>query len=313
MQALVAQPNLALSSIASILILMVASVGYLVMARRGVTPTWRKVGSLLQFLWTLTAVFLAALIYGRLILILYLAFISFLALKEYLSITPTRRADRRVLFFAYLGIPLQLIFTGMGWFHAFIGFVPIYTLFFLPLLMVLVGESHGFLRALAVLSWGMLLTVYSVGHLAFLLMLPNTVNPGAGGYGLFLFLVTLTQLDDVAQFVFGKRFNQPRLRLKVTTTRTWASLAGGACFTGLLAWSTAPWLTPFTPLEAVAVGVVISTGSFIGYITLAAIKADLQLKDRGTMTPGHGGILNRIDALIFTAPLFFHLVLLLHG
>lgn len=313
MEALAAQPNLSLALIASIVILGVATGGYLFLAWRGVTPTLRKVGSLLQFLWTLTAVFLAALFYGRFILILYLAFISFLALKEYLSITPTRRADRRVLFFAYLGITIQLIFTGLGWYYAFIGFVPIYTLFFLPGLMVIVGETRGFLRALATLSWGMMLTVYSLGHLAYLLMLPDTVNPGPGGFGLFLFLVILTQLDDVAQFVFGKRFNQPRLRLKVTTTRTWASLIGGAGFTGLLAWSTAPLLTPFTPLQALMVGVIISASSFVGYITLSAIKMDLQLKDRGTMTPGHGGVLNRIDTLIFTAPLFFHLVLLLHG
>jgi phosphatidate cytidylyltransferase len=82
--------------------------------------------------------------------------------------------------------------------------------------------------------------------------------------------------------------------------------------TGLMSWLAAPLLTPLNTTQAIAVGIIIALASFIGYITLAAIKADLQLKDRGTMTPGQGGILNRVDTLIYTAPIFFHVIYYLY-
>lgn len=300
--------NVAIVTGAVIIILVAATLGYWLLNRLRPAHNLPKIGSRLQFAWIMTGVFALAVVFSRNYLLLFIAFISFLAFKEFLSVTPTRRADRRVLFFAYLAIPIQFYFIWQGWFAAFVAFLPLYLFLFLVLLMVVVGESQGFLKAYSTLNWGMLMTIYSLGYLAYLLALPLPVNPVAGGAGLFLFLIILTQLSDVAQFVFGRIFNRPWLRLKVSTTRTWASLAGSTGTSALLGWLTAPLLTPFTPAQAVGVGAIIAITSFVGYVTLAAIKQELHLKDRGTMTPGHGGMLNRIDSIIFTAPLYFYLI-----
>lgn len=222
--------------------------------------------------------------------------------------TPTRRTDRRVLFWAYLALPIQFIFILLEWRNAFIMFVPIHVFLVLPMVMVLMGEARGFLRAWTTIGWSIITTVYSLGYLAYLLVLPVADKPSVSGSGLFLFLVGLAQISHAAQFFFGKLFDNPRLSLKVSKTRNWASLLGSILVTTPIAWLVAPWLTPFTPTQALLMGVIIATGAFVGYIILSAIKTDLQIKDRGTMTPGHGGILNRIDTFIYTAPLFFFLV-----
>jgi phosphatidate cytidylyltransferase len=289
-----------------------ATAGYWLLNRLKPDHGLPKVGSRIRFVWILIGFYLLAIIFSPNYLLLFIAFISFLALKEFLSITPTRRADRRVLFFAYLAIPIQFYLIWQGWFAAFISFLPVYVYFFLALLMAVVGESQGFLKAYSSLNWGLMMTVYSLGHLAYLLMLPRAGNPVAGGAGLFLFLLILTQLNDVAQFLFGKLFDRPELRLKISMTRTWGSLIGSIGSTAVLAWLTAPLLTPLRAAEAIAVGIVVAIAGFIGYITLTAIKRDLHLKDRGTMTPGQGGVLNRIDSIIFTAPLFFYIIFYLH-
>ncbi len=267
-----------------------------------------KIGSRIRFLWGMALFYLLALLYSPQILLLYVAFIAFLALKEYLSITPTRRADRRVLFWAYLSIPIQFFLIWMDWRRLFTLFVPVHVFLVLPVLMVMVGETRGFLKAWSMLGWGILTTVFSLGYLGYLaVLLPGTHGSG-NGLGLFLFLVSLAQLNYAAQYFFGKRFRHPRLSLKITKTRNWASLVGSILVSAPVAWLVAPWMTPFTPGQAVLSGVVIAVGAFIGYLILSAIKADLQLKDRGTMTPGSGGVMNRIDAFVYTAPLFFYIV-----
>ena len=178
--------------------------------------------------------------------------------------------------------------------------------------MVMTGEAHGFLKAWSSLGWGLITTVYTLGHLAFLLMLPVGNPVTGGGSGLFLFLVGLAQISYGAQFAFGKLLPDPRLSLKVSKTRNWASLIGSILITTPLAWFFAPWLTPLTPKEAILMGAIIAAGAFVGYIIVSAIKSDLQLKDRGEMAPGRGGVLNRIDTFVYTAPLFFYLILQWH-
>jgi phosphatidate cytidylyltransferase len=178
--------------------------------------------------------------------------------------------------------------------------------------MVVMSETEGFLRASSTLTWGIITTVFSLGHLAYLLRLPTGEQAQAEGFSLFLYLIILTQLNDVAQFVFGKIFAYREISLKVSTTRTWASLIGGMLVTALLAWLVGPLLTPLSDNEAIVTGLLIALSGFSGYITLAALKSDLRFKDRGTMTPGRGGVLNRIDSLIYAAPLFFHLIAYWH-
>jgi len=262
--------------------------------------------------WVMAAIFTLAILLNRNISLLFFAFISFMALKEYLSLIPTRRADHRVLFWAYLSIPLQYYWAGMEWFGMFIIFIPVYLFLFMPMRMVMVGEVDGFLRAAGTLHWGVMITVFSISHVAFLLVLPESVNPGAGGAGLVLFLVILTQLNDVSQYVWGKMLGRHKVIPKVSPNKTWEGFLGGVLTTSLLAMLMATWLTPLNLYEGVVAGLIIGIGGFVGDVNISALKRDLKVKDSGTLLPGHGGILDRVDSLTYTAPLFFHYVYYLY-
>lgn len=265
--------------------------------------------------WVMAAIFGVAMALDRTVSLVFFALTSFLALKEYLSLIPTRRADRRVLAWAYLAIPVQYLWVGMEWYGMFIVFIPVYMLLFLPLRMILIGETPGFLRAVGTLHWGLMTTVFAISHVAFLLVLPTLTGPRgatAGGPALVLFLVVLTQLNDVAQFLWGKALGRHKVVPTVSPGKTVEGFGGGVLTTVALAWVLAPWLTPFTGPQALAAGLIIGVGGFVGDVVISALKRDLDIKDSGTLLPGHGGILDRIDSLTYTAPLIFHFVWYYH-
>ena len=262
--------------------------------------------------WAIVGLFAVSLLLKPVITIALLGFISFLAFKEYLSLIPTRRADHRVLFWAYLAIPLQYYWASIGWYGMFIIFIPVYMFLLLPVRMVLIGETHGFIRAAGTLHWGLMTTVFSLSHAAFLLALPPERNPSAGGDGLLLYLLILTEFNDVAQYVSGKTLGRHKVIPKVSPKKTVEGVIGGVIATTLLAMLMAPYLTPLTPAESVLLGLLLGLAGFFGDVTLSALKRDIGIKDSGSILPGHGGILDRVDSLTFTAPLFFHAVYYLH-
>ncbi len=262
--------------------------------------------------WLMVGVFAVALVLGRAWMLVLFGAVSFLALKEYLSVIPTRRADRRVLLWAYLAIPVQYYWVGTEWYGMFVIFIPIYMFLFLPLPMLIIGETQGFLRAIGTLHWGLMATVFSLSHAAFLLVLPAAGNPVAGGAGLLLFLLVLTEANDVAQYVWGKTLGRHKVIPKVSPGKTWEGLVGGVLTTTALSAGLAPWLTPFSPIESLGIGLLLGAAGFVGDVTISAIKRDLGIKDSGAMLPGHGGILDRLDSLTYTAPLFFHVVRYFH-
>jgi len=127
--------------------------------------------------WIMVAIFTIAMVLDRRVSLTFFAFVSFLALKEYLSLIPTRRADRSVLLWAYAAIPVQYLWIGLEWYGMFIIWIPVYMYLFLPMRMVLIGTTDGFLRAAGTLHWGLMTTVFSISHVAFLLVLSPEVNP----------------------------------------------------------------------------------------------------------------------------------------
>lgn len=262
--------------------------------------------------WVMVAVFSVAMLLSRTVSLVFFAFISFLALKEYFSLIPTRRADRRVLLWAYLAIPVQYYWISTEWYGLFIIFIPVYLFLLLPLRMMLIGETTGFLHAVGTLHWGLMVTVFNMSHMAYLLVLPREGNPAGGGPALVLFLVILTQLNDVSQFVWGKLFGSHPVVPTVSPKKTYEGLLGGLATTLALAYLLAPVLTPLSPLHSLLAGLIIGLGGFIGDVTISALKRDLGVKDSGSLLPGHGGILDRVDSLTYTAPLFFHFVYYLH-
>lgn len=302
-------PSNVLRVLAGVYVLLaVASVTVRGLRRKRGAERTAELAARIRTWWVMVAVFTAAVALGRTASICFLAFVSFLALKEYLSLVPTRRADRRVLLWAYLAIPVQFLWVAREWYGMFIVFIPVYVFLFLPMRMITIGETAGFLRAAGTLHWGLMTTVFSISHAAFLLVLPESGNPGAGGAGWLLFLVLLTQTNDVAQYVWGKRLGKRPVVPKVSPKKTVEGLVGGVATTMVLALLLAPVLTAFTWPRALAAGLILGLGGFVGDVTISALKRDLGVKDSGSLLPGHGGILDRVDSLTYTAPLFFHFV-----
>lgn len=256
--------------------------------------------------WLIVALCSLALMFSRAAALVFFGGVSFLALKEYLTLIPTRQTDRRVLFWAYLSIPVQYFWIGIEWYGMFIIFIPVYLFLLLPVAMVLNGETQGYLRAAGTLHWGLMSMVFSLSHLAYLLVLPEGEYPHVSGPGLVLFLLLLTELNDVAQYCWGKLLGRHKISPTVSPNKTVEGFVGGVLTTMPLAALLAPWLTPFSVLDALLAGALIAVAGFFGDLSLSALKRDLGIKDSGNLLPGHGGILDRVDSLTYTAPLFFH-------
>ncbi len=262
--------------------------------------------------WVIITIFAIAVVLNRTGAIIFLGFVSFMALKEYFSLVPTRRADHRVLFWAYLAIPVQFYWVYDYWYGMFIIFIPVWVFLFLPVRMMLVGATEGFLRAAGTLHWGLMITVFNLSHAAYLLSLPRIDNPETGSVGLLLFLVILTEFNDVAQYVWGKAVGRRKIVPSVSPGKTWAGFWGGVATTTAVAFFLAPYLTPLDGWHRAVAGAIIAVAGFAGDVTISAIKRDIGVKDASTFIPGHGGILDRIDSLTFSAPVFFHFVFYLY-
>jgi phosphatidate cytidylyltransferase len=187
----------------------------------------------------------------------------------------------------------------------FIIFIPVYLFLFIPLRLVIAGETDGFIRSAGVINWVAMITIFSLSHVAFLMQLPA---PKVGhGLGYVLSLVIMTALNDVFQFIWGKLLGGPKIIPKVSPGKTWAGFLGGVGSSALLASFLLPLLTPYSPLVGAGVGALLAGCGFIGDLVESAVKRDIGVKDSGESLPGHGGILDRVDSLTYTAPVFFHL------
>ncbi len=239
---------------------------------------------------------------------LFLGLVSFLAFKEFITLTPARNQDRWAFLWAYVAIPLQYLWAGIGWYGMFIIFIPVYLFLLLPSRMVIAGHPKGFLRATATMHWGLMTTVYSLSHMAYLLALPERRGPFGTITGpcLLFLLIFLTQINDIAQFVWGKTLGKRPVLPLVSPKKTWEGLLGGIGTTTLLALLLGPVFSPMSGFAAIGAGLIIGVFGFLGDVVMSAVKRDIGVKDSGAMLPGHGGILDRLDSLTFTAPLFFH-------
>ncbi|NHR08494.1 phosphatidate cytidylyltransferase [Chromobacterium haemolyticum] len=291
-------------------LLVIASVAIRVLESRSPQKNWLELKLRIRTWWWIVACFSLTLLGNVPLALVVFALISFLALKEYLTLCATRTADHVVLFWAYLSIPLQYYWLGVHWYGMFIIFIPVYIFLFLPMRMVLIGETQGFLKAAASLQWGLMICVFCLSHMAAVLTLPQLTHIGepAQGAMLLFYLVALTQLNDVAQYLWGKAFGRRKVAPKVSPNKTLEGFLGGALTTCLLGWLLGPLLTPFSPLHAALAGLLIGVMGFIGDIVISAVKRDIGVKDSGRLLPGHGGVLDRLDSLTYTAPLFFHYV-----
>jgi len=302
------EPNVARTFVAIYVLALLATIGAILFHSRSRTDASRELLARTLTWWGIIVFITFALSAPRYAGVISFAFLSFLALKEYLSLIPTRQDDRIVIAWMYLAVLLQYFFIGIEWYGIFIIFIPVYMFLLIPLQMVGLGKTDGFLRAVGSLHWGLMITVFSISHMAYLLVLPGDAPTVAGGAGLVLYLLLTTELNDMAAFVWGKLLGRKKIIPKISPGKTWGGLLGGFATTLAAAVLLAPYLTPLDLQASILAGCMIGICGFFGDAAISALKRDLGIKDSGTMLPGHGGILDRVDSLTFTAPIFLHFI-----
>ncbi|HHY8119284.1 TPA: phosphatidate cytidylyltransferase [Escherichia coli] len=285
-------------------LLLIATVinGLLVWLRPG--KDWRELTLRIRTWWVIIVLFSFALLSPSWLALTFFALV--MALKEFLTLVPSRQSDRMPLLWMFIAIPLNYWLIGIGWYGMFVVFIPVYVFLFLPARMVIAGDTQGFLRTVSQLHWSLMTTVFAFSHVAFLLVLPADGMQTSAL--LVLFLVGLTEFNDIAQYLWGKSLGRIKVIPKVSPNKTLEGLLGGVATTALAATVLGPLLTPLSWPMALLAGVIIGVTGFCGDVVMSAIKRDIGVKDSGTLLPGHGGILDRLDSLIFTAPVFFHFV-----
>jgi phosphatidate cytidylyltransferase len=280
------------------------------LARRVASPaayeTVRNLNARIRSWWVMVALFAAALLLGSTVTLALFTMLSYLALREFITQTPTRPSDHLALFLSFfVVVPLQYWLIGIGWYGLFSIFIPVYVFLALPSLSVLGVDSTNFLARTAKVQWGLMLAVYCTSHAPALLVLdvPDYRLPNAL---LLLYLMIVAQTSDVFQYVFGKLWGRIRLAPRISPSKTVEGLVGGG-LTAVAIGTALHVITPFSPLQAAGMSLTIVTAGFFGGFVLSAVKRDLGVKDWGTLIEGHGGILDRLDSVTFSAPLFFHL------
>jgi phosphatidate cytidylyltransferase len=291
-------------------LLLVASLVGALLAARARTEAARAVianlNSRIRAWWVMVGIFAVAFLAGPIATLLLFACMSFFALREFVTLTPTKPADHVPLFLCFFVlIPLQYALIGYDWYGLFAILIPVYAFLILPAVAALAGDPDRFLERSAKLQWAVMVTVYCVSYTPALLLLHI---PGYEGQDalLIFFLLLVTQMSDVLQYVFGKLLGRTLLAPTVSPSKTVEGLIGG----GLAATAVGGamyWITPFSPLEALGMSFVIVVMGFLGGLALSAVKRSLGVKDWGAMIEGHGGMLDRVDSLSFAAPVFFHL------
>ncbi len=292
------------------LLVLASAIGWW-LARRARTDSGREVVANLNARigawWWMVALLCACFVLGRVTTLVFFALASMFALREFITLTPTRRGDHLPLVLCfYVAIPLQYWLIGIDWYGLFAIFIPVYGFLMLPAITALAGDTESFLERTTKIQWGLMLTVYCVSYAPAVLLLHI---PGYEGQSLLLmlYLLLVVQISDVLQYVFGKLFGKHKVAPTVSPSKTVEGLVGGglsATLIGTGLW----WITPFTPLESAGMSLIIVLAGFLGGLALSAVKRSLGAKDWGSMIEGHGGILDRLDSVCFAAPVFFHAV-----
>ncbi len=290
-------------------VLLVASlIGWILQRRTAGAPsaTIENLNGRIKAWWVMVALIAVAFALGNVGVVLLFAFASFGALREFITLTPTRRGDHVALaasFFVVL--PVQYWLVWLDWYGLYSIFIPVYVFLLLPIFVALRRDIRGFTERVSEIQWGLMISVFCLSHVPALLTLRI---PDYEGHHLLLiaFLVLVAQASDVLQYVWGKLLGRHKIAPTLSPSKTVEGFVGGvasATLLGAALW----WMTPFRPWQAGVLALVITVMGFCGGLVMSAIKRDRGVKDWGRMIEGHGGMLDRLDSVVFAAPIFFHL------
>jgi phosphatidate cytidylyltransferase len=291
-------------------LLAVASITSKILGARAASESSRAVVSNLSARvnawWVMVAMLAVAFTLGKVATLVLFGLASFFALREFITLTPTRPSDYRPLLLSfYILVPAQYALIGLDQYGMFAIFIPVYAFLILPAVATFGADTQDFLERTAKIQWGVMITVYCISYAPALLML-NIAGYDGSNVLLLFYLLLIVQLSDVLQYVFGKLFGKTKLAPHVSPSKTVEGLVGGGLSTTVIGgamW----WITPFTWWQSALMSFVIVTMGVLGGLTLSAVKRSLGAKDWGVMIEGHGGMLDRLDSVSFAAPIFFHL------
>lgn len=263
----------------------------------------------LRALWLGGALFWLAWVSGPAGATLLFGALSFLALREFVTLMHTRRSDHRSLIAAFFVVlPMQYVLAGGRWFNLFSVFIPVYAFIALPVVSALAGDPERFLERNAKLQWGLMVCVFGLSHAPALLLLDF---PGHAGRGAFLvfFLVVVAALAQLGQELASRWLRRRPLARAISRSFSWRAWGTGLAV-GALAGMALFWITPFKPWQALAMAALAAGAGQMGELVMRALKKDAGVQYWGAQASVTGavGLLDRIAPLAFSAPVFFHSV-----
>ena len=293
-----------------ITLIIASSIGYGLKFKVGFSTPHAVIDNLnarINAWWVMILIIFAAAALGFYGLIGLFFVISFMALREFLSLLYIRRGDHLALAACfYVILPLQYFLVAVDWFSMFTIFIPVYGFLFLPILSALLGDTAHFLDRSTKVQWALMISVFCISHI------PAILTLDIEGFEdkkllLMIFLILVVQSSDVLQYVWGKLFGKHKIAPKLSPSKTVEGFVGGVVSASVLG-GLLYWLTPFNPVQAVLMSLLICLMGFLGGLVMSAMKRSMGVKDWGNMISGHGGMLDRMDSLCFAAPIFFHVV-----
>ena len=292
-------------------LLVVASlIGYVLQWRyspQGDNGVIENLNQRIRSWWIMVALMALAFLGGKTGVVILFAFASFSALREFVTLVNARRADHWALAVAFfVVVPVQYYFIWIEYYGMYSIFIPVYAFLLLPILATLRGDSQGFLVRVAEVQWALMICVFCVSHVPALLSLDI---PGYEGRNVLLiaFLIVVVQLSDVLQYVWGKLLGRRKIAPSLSPSKTVEGFGGGVASATLVGAGLA-WMTPFGVLASAGLALMIALLGFLGGLVMSAIKRDRGIKDWGHLIEGHGGFIDRLDSVVFSAPIFFHVV-----
>lgn len=293
-----------------ITLIIASSIGYGLKFKVGFSTPHAVIDNLnarINAWWIMILIIFAAAALGFYGVIGLFFVISFMALREFLSLLYIRRGDHLALAACfYVILPLQYFLVTIDWFSMFTIFIPVYGFLFLPILSALLGDTAHFLDRSTKVQWALMISVFCISHI------PAILTLDIEGFEdkkllLMIFLILVVQSSDVLQYVWGKLFGKHKIAPKLSPSKTVEGFVGGIISASVLG-GLLYWLTPFNPVQAVFMSLLICLMGFLGGLVMSAMKRSMGVKDWGNMISGHGGMLDRMDSLCFAAPIFFHVV-----
>ena len=268
-----------------------------------------------QFVRDLRAVWLGAVLFwvawalGAFVSTLLFGVLSFVALREFVTLTHTRRGDHRSLLLAFFVVlPAQYFIVATQHFDLFTVFIPVYVFLAIPVISAFGNDPTRFLERTAKIQWGVMVCVYGMSHAPALLLLDLPRYADRGAF-MVLYLVVVVATAQIAQEAASRWLRRRPVARAISRSFSWRAWWRGALAAAIVG-AALYWATPFKPIPALVMGFIAGGSGTFGEFVMKALKKDAGVRSWGgkVSVTGAVGLLDRVAPLCFAAPVFFHAV-----